>query len=181
MEPTESLKGYVIEKISKYKNLWKKATTIEVFLKENIPAKGVEHDFKVDVNVSLPKSEIRVEENGKDMYANIDKVSDILARRLKEYREKRNFWDIKRPLKILGIGKDTEDMEDDKHYTYIPKIESRKELNKLERYEELEAIERMEMSGFNQMMFKDRKTGRICMTYRREKGGYGLVTTKEEE
>ena len=181
MEPTESLKGYCMEKIGKYKHLWKDATSIEIFLKENIPAKGVEHDFRIDINVNIPKNQVRIEEVGKDMYANIDKATDTLARRLKKTEEKKHFWEGKRPWKILGIGgKQEEKVEDEQHYTYIPKIKSRKEFKKLERYEELEAIERMEMSQFNQLMFRDRETGRLSMVYRRKKGGYGLVIVKEE-
>jgi putative sigma-54 modulation protein len=181
MEPTESLKKYCIDKIGKYKKLWKDATSIEVFLKENVNARGVKSDFRVDINVYLPKTKVRVEEVGEDMYKNIDKATDTLARQLKKTEEKRNFWDINRPWKILGIGKSDEDQEidEEKHYAYIPKITSRKELNKLERYQEQEAIERMEMSGFDQMMFRHRDTGNICMAYKREKGGYGLVVLKE--
>jgi len=179
MEPTEALKKYCVKKIGKYKHLWKDATSIEIFLKENILAKGVKHDFIININVHLPKNEIRIEEVGQDMYANIDKATDILARQLKKTEEKRHFWDLKRPLKILGIVKE-EEIEDEKHYSYIPKIKSRKELNKLEKYEELEAIERMEMSGFNQIMFKDRNTGNISMAYKREKEGYGIVVLKEK-
>jgi putative sigma-54 modulation protein len=183
MEPTEALKKYTKEKIGKYKNLWKDATSIDVYLKENIQAKGVKNDFQVNINVNIPKNTIRIEHKGEDMYANIDKATDILARQLKKTEEKRHFWELKRPLKIFGIGKTQEDeeIEDEKHYAYIPKIKSKKELKKLERYQEQEAIERMEMSGFNQMMFRHRETGRICMAYKREKGGYGLVELREEE
>jgi hypothetical protein len=38
----------------------------------------------------------------------------------------------------------------------------------------------MEMSGFDQMMFRHRETGKICMAYKR-KEGYGLVVLNEEE
>jgi ribosomal subunit interface protein len=84
MEPTEALKKYTRDKISKYKKLWEEATTIEVFLKENVNAKGVKNDFKVDINVYLPKNKVRVEEKGEDMYANIDKATDTLARKQKK-------------------------------------------------------------------------------------------------
>ncbi len=183
MEPTEALKKYCIDKISKYENLWKDATSIEVFLKENVKAKGVKNDFKIDINVKLPNKVIRIEEKGEDMYANIDKATDILARQLKKTEEKKKFWEINRPWKILGIGKSKEEkeIEEETHYAYIPKIKSRKELTKLERYQEQEAIERMEMSEFDQMMFRHRETGRICMAYKRKKGGYGLVELNEEE
>ncbi len=182
MEPTEALKKYCVEKIGKYEKLWKEATSIEVFLKENVNARGVKNDFRVDINVYLPNTKVRVGEAGEEMYKNIDKATDTLARQLKKTEEKSHFWDIKRPLKILGIGKSEEDKEteDEKHYSYIPKIKSKKELKKLERYQEQEAIERMEMSGFNQMMFRHRDSGKICMAYKRDKMGYGLVILNEE-
>jgi putative sigma-54 modulation protein len=181
MQPTEALKKYTVEKIGKYHHLWKDATKIEVFLKENVNSKGVKHDFKIDINLNLPQNTIRVEEVGEDMYKNIDKATDTLARQLKKTEEKSHFWDLKRPLKILGIGKEKEEVEEDeKHYSYIPIIESKKELDKLEKYQEQEAIERMEMSGFNQMMFRHRDSGKVCMAYKRDKGGYGLVILNEE-
>jgi putative sigma-54 modulation protein len=182
MQPTEALKKYCVEKIGKYEKLWKDATSIEVFLKENVNARGVKSDFRIDINAYLPNRKVRVEEEGEDMYKNIDKATDTLARQLKKTEEKSHFWDIKRPLKILGIGKSEEDKEneEEKHYSYIPKIKSKKELEKLERYQEQEAIERMEMSGFNQMIFRHRDSGKICMAYKREKGGYGLVILNEE-
>jgi putative sigma-54 modulation protein len=182
MEPTEALKKYVKEKIGKYKKLWKKATRVEVFLKENVNARGVKNDFRVDINVYLPQTKVRVEQTGKDMYANIDKASDILARRLKRYQERKKFWEGETPWKVLEakMANESDQEVDQNHYSYIPKIKTRKTITDLEKYEELEAVERMELSGYNQMMFRNRKTGKICMAYKREYGGYGLVEIDEE-
>jgi putative sigma-54 modulation protein len=182
MQPTEALKKYVQEKIGKHEKLWQRATAIEVFLKENVNAKGVKNDFRVDINVYLPKTKVRVEQIGEDMYANIDKASDILARRLKRYQERKNYWEGEIPWKVLEaeIANEQDQEIDESHYVYIPKIETRKTIKDLEKYEELEAIERMELSGYNQMMFRNRKTGKICMVYKREYGGYGLVEIDEE-
>jgi putative sigma-54 modulation protein len=182
MQPTEALKKYVIEKIGKHEKLWQRATAIEVFLKENVNAKGVKNDFRVDINVYLPKTKVRVEQVGEDMYANIDKASDILARRLKRYQERKNYWEGEIPWKVLEaeIANEEDQEIDESHYVYIPKIETRKTIKNLEKYEELEAVERMELSGYNQMMFRNRETGNICMVYKREYGGYGLVEIDEE-
>ncbi|KKP41633.1 MAG: hypothetical protein UR32_C0019G0025 [candidate division WS6 bacterium GW2011_GWE2_33_157] len=85
MEPTEAIKKYVLEKIGKYERLWRESTRLEVYFKEFINSKGVKNDFRVDINVVLPKSNVRVEVTGENMYANIDEASDTLARRLKRY------------------------------------------------------------------------------------------------
>jgi putative sigma-54 modulation protein len=45
----------------------------------------------------------------------------------------------------------------------------------MEPIQEAEAIERMELSGYDQYLFKNKNTGKISMIYRRNYGGYGLV------
>jgi putative sigma-54 modulation protein len=62
---------------------------------------------------------------------------------------------------------------------YVPKIAVRKKLEDLSPLEEGEAIEKMELSGFNQMLFRSKKTGLISMVYKREDGTYGLVEPVE--
>jgi len=40
---------------------------------------------------------------------------------------------------------------------------------------EAEAIERMELLGYDQFLFLNKATGKMSMIYRRRRGGYGLV------
>lgn len=182
MEPTEPLKEYCKEKISKYKSLWKRATSIEIFLKENINRRGVKDNFRVDINVFLPKAKVRVEQIGEDMYANIDKATDVLARRLKRYHDKKTFWEGKESWKILEAQRSIKEIEDEEeiedYYAYIPQIATRKQITDTSPIEEGEAIERMELSGYNQLLFTSRVTGKLSMVYKREQGGYGLVEPK---
>lgn len=125
MEPTDPIKEYVLEKISKYEYLWKDATSIEVFLKENTTRKGIKHDFRIDINVFLPKSAVRVEVTGPDMYANIDEATDTLARRLKRYRDRKTYWEGSTPWKVLSNGQHSDVVEDD-YSAYVPRISVRK-------------------------------------------------------
>lgn len=180
MEPTTALKEYVVDKISKYKKLWQRATSIEVYLKEQIYAKGTKSDYRMDINVFLPQAKVRVEQVGDDMYANIDKGTDTLARRLKRYHEKKEYWEGEQSWRILEAdisneGIDAEIMEEE-HYSYIPKIVTRKKVTDIEHaISEGEAIERMELAGYKQLLFRNRQTGKISMVYRRDQGDYGLV------
>jgi ribosomal subunit interface protein len=179
MEPTDAIKEYCIEKISKYENLWKDATSIEVYLKENVNRRGVKNDFRIDINVFLPNAKVRVEQIGEDMYANIDIATDMLARRLKRYLDKRTYWEGEESWRILEAeiaNDEIEGMEEnDDYYSYIPKIVTRKEVSEPQAMEEAEAIEKMELSGYNQLLFNNRQTGRVAMVYKREQGDYGLV------
>jgi len=178
MEATDALKSYVIEKISKQKELIKMATSLNVTLIEKVRHRGVHRDFKVDVNVALPKTVIRVEEVGDDMYALIDKASDILVRRFRRYLDKIRQWEGHAPweteeCKDLFVD---EEVDDDYVYTnWKPKVAVRKRIGDERPMEEAEAIEMMELRGFNQMLFKNKTTGKYTMVYKRERGGYGLV------
>ncbi len=185
MDSTEALKKYVLEKIMKKENLFSEATSIEVFLKEFVHSKGVEHDFRLDINVKLPNTVVRVEERGSDMYANIDKGTDILFRRLKRYNDKKEYWEGKASWKILEAQEAIRALEEesgvevDDYSDYIPKIAKRKVVEDMSPIEEGEAIERMELAGYDQYLFRNKGNNKICMLYKRKRGGYGLVEPKE--
>ncbi|HNR53488.1 MAG TPA: ribosome-associated translation inhibitor RaiA [Candidatus Dojkabacteria bacterium] len=185
MDPTEALKKYVLEKIMKKENLFTDATSIEVFFKEFVHSKGVKHDFRVDINVKLPNTVVRVEESGSDMYANIDKGTDTLFRRLKRYNDKKEYWEGKASWKILEAQEAIRALEEesgvevDDYSDYIPKIAKRKIVEDMSPIEEGEAIERMELSGYDQYLFRNKSNNKICMLYKRKQGGYGLVEPKD--
>lgn len=177
IDPTEPLKKYVLEKIGKYEHLWKEATSMDVFLKEYVNSRGVKNDFRVDITVKLPNSGVRVEVNGENMYANIDEASDTLARRLKRYTERKTYWEGVTPWKVLEANahlKSEVDV-DDTYENYVPTIAVRKKIEDMSPLEEGEAIEKMELLGYEQLLFRNKSTGKISMLYKRIQGGYGLV------
>ena len=181
MEPSDSLKEYIIEKLEKKKKLLKEATLIEVFFKENVHSRGVKEDFRVNITVTLPNTPIRVEESGEDMYANIDLAMDTLDRRLKRYMDKRGNWEGIKPWKVLeaeaALQALTQEVERelDDYSDYVPTIAVRKSVKDIGPMEEAEAIERMELLGYDQFLFLNKATGKMSMIYRRRRGGYGLV------
>lgn len=181
MESSESLKEYVLEKITKKEPLLKDATSIEIFFKNSKHSRGVDDDFRLDINVNLPNSPVRVEERGPDMYANIDLAVDTLGRRLKRYSDRREHWEGIKPWKVLeaeaALEALTEEVENglDDYSDYIASIVKRKTVKDMKPIEEAEAIEKMELSGYDQYLFKNKSTGKMSMLYRRYNGGYGLV------
>jgi len=183
MEPTEALKQYVIQKIKKYDHLLNEATGINVVFKQYVSQRGIESDFRINITVSLPKSTVRVEVDGANMYTNINEACDILARRLNRYYEKRVYWEGKTPWKVSDTDNNIEidDETPDQYIGYIPTIAVRKKLDDMTSLEEGEAIERMELLGYDQFLFKNKKTGKISMIYKRKRGGYGLVEPPDSE
>ena len=178
MDPTQALKKYVLDKISKYDHLLDEAIGIDVVLKEYTKRKGVKEDFRVDITVKLPKSTVRVEVSGENMYANIDEASDTLARRLKRYSDKKAYWEGITPWRVLeadALLKGVQEHEKDTYADYVPTIKVRKKVEDMSPLEEGEAIERMELLGYDQILFRSKSSGKISMIYRRKQGGYGLV------
>ena len=181
MDPTEALKKYTLENILKKENLLEEATKVEVVLKEQIYSKGIENDFRINIDVYLPKALVRVEESGPEMYANIDKATDVLFRRLKRYNDQKAHWEGQESWRVMeaeaaqqSLSDEPEiDLED--YSDYVPKIAKRKIADDMSPLEEGEAIERMELMGYDHFLFRNKKTNKISMIYRRKKGDYGLV------
>ncbi len=183
MDPTEPLKKYMLEKISKYEHLLSEGVSGDVVLKEYTNRKGIKNDFRVDITITLPKSTVRVEVSGENMYANIDEATDTLARRLNRYTEKKAYWEGVTPWKVLeadAMLKDTE-QESDTYADYVPTIQVRKKVEDMSPLEEGEAIEKMELLGYDQLLFRSKSSGKISMIYRRRNGGYGLVEPADRE
>ena len=126
----------------------------------------------------MPNSGVRVEVNGENMYANIDEASDTLARRLKRYSEKKAYWEGVTPWKVLeanAVLEHEHEEDEDRYGDYVPTIAVRKKIEDMSPLEEGEAIERMELLGYNQLLFRNKNSGKISMIYKREQGEYGLV------
>lgn len=185
MDSSEAMKSYILEKIGKFDNFLEKVTFIEIVFTENIHNKGIATDYKVEINAVVPRTNVFVEEIGDNMYALIDKASDVFARRLKRYFEKTNQWEGKEPWKYLEaeaqFENEEEDDDDDISFaTYIPKISVRRKIKEMRPMEEAEAIEYMELSGSKQILFKNLATGQFSMIYKLENGSYCLEEPDEE-
>ncbi|MBI2356924.1 ribosome-associated translation inhibitor RaiA [Candidatus Dojkabacteria bacterium] len=182
MEHSAALKKYLEEKISKHEELFKDINTIDVVFKENVHAKGIDKDFILDINVLLPKALVRVEERGPDMYAIIDKGTDILFRRLRRYYDRKENWEGVTPWKVLEAQDTIEEAIEEEISSfadYAPRIARRVKLENMTPMSEGEAIEKMELMGDMQILFKNSETGKISMIYSAPNGEYVMVEPSE--
>jgi putative sigma-54 modulation protein len=176
MESTQSIKDYVIQKISKHEENIKKAISVEVTFINHVRHKGIDKDFQININVVLPKSSIHIQEIGDDLYKLIDSSENVLGRRFKRYFDKFKQWEGEQPWEVMDIDYDEkEDEEIPSYEMYVPKISVREKMKDMKPMEEAEAIEMMELSGKSQLLFKSKKTSLISMVYKRRNGSYGLV------
>ena len=178
----EAIKDYVIQKVGKVENFLERAIKGEVVLKERMQRRGVDKDFRIDINISLPNSVVIVQEAGEDLYAIIDKAVDVLARRLKRYYDKLSQWEGEEPWKIVHAKESMAEFEQEEQFddftNYVPNIAVHKKIEDMRPKEYAEAIEEMELMGFNQYLFKNKK-GSYSMLYKRQDGSYGLVEPSE--
>ncbi len=118
------------------------------------------------------------------MYAIIDQASDTLARRLKRYQERKSYWEGVTPWKVIEADANMEEIKEDtleQYSDYTPIIATRKKIEDMTPLEEGEAIEKMELLGYDQYLFKNKATGKFSMIYKRIKGGYGLVEPADSQ
>lgn len=186
MEPSDALRKYFEEKLTKQEELLKDIITMDAVFKESVHTKGIDKDFTLDVNIVLPKATVHVDEQGSDMYAIIDKASDIVTRRLRRYYDRKGNWEGTTPWKVLEAegalmdGVEDEGAVVESYVDYIPKISLRKKLRDMTPMSEGEAIEKMELLGDSQILFKNSVTGKLSMIYVDARKGYVIVEPSEE-
>lgn len=167
VEVTESIRDYVIKRISK----------LEKFFEDNVEANAhvnlkvyPNKTFKVEVTIPLPYLTLRAEETSSDMYGSIDLVTDKLERQIRKYKTKVNRKSREKGYKNMDFVPDIEDepVSDDL------KIVRTKQIS-LKPMDPEEAVLQMDMLGHDFFVFEDAETNGTSVVYRRKDGRYGLI------
>ena len=167
VEVTESIRDYVIKRISK----------LEKFFEDNVEANAhvnlkvyPNKTFKVEVTIPLPYLTLRAEETSSDMYGSIDLVTDKLERQIRKYKTKVNRKSREKGYKNMDFVPDVEDepVSDDL------KIVRTKQIS-LKPMDPEEAVLQMDMLGHDFFFFEDAETNGTSVVYRRKDGRYGLI------
>jgi putative sigma-54 modulation protein len=171
VEVSETLEAYVEKKISK---LGRYLSTIGEG-KVEISREGTklpEQRFTVQVTLDSRGVLIRAQEKSKDMRTAIDKVVDVLSKRIERYKGK--LYDKSRGISFTRQGAAIEAEE----------IEAPKRVVKTKRFLVKpmpidEAISQMELLGHDFFLFVDADTERLNLLYRRDDGNYGLIEPEQ--
>ncbi len=152
IEVTTAIRNYIEKKLGKLRRFSDDLIKAEVVV-------SIEKNWhKVEVTLRGDGLVARGEERSNDMYASIDTVVDKLERQLKRFKEK---------LQRKARGEKLVLVEE-------PPIVRRKSIT-LEVMDEGEAIDQMELLGHDFFLFKNTRTGKIALVYRRRGEGYGLI------
>ena len=164
IEVTDAIRGYIESKIGRL-NKYFKDTDLEAVV--NLRVRGKEQI--VEVTIPANRVVLRAEEKHSDLYAAFDLVSDKLERQIRKNKTK-----ARKNLKQTIVFTDFEvDASEDVDNSIVKrKVVDTKPMS------EEEAILQMELIGHDFFLFKNDKTNELCVVYKREDGGYGILEAK---
>jgi putative sigma-54 modulation protein len=165
------LEAYVEKKISKLGRYLPTIGEGKVEISQE-GAKLPEQRFTVQVTLDSRGVLIRAQEKSKDMRTAIDKVVDVLSKRIERYKGK--LYDKSRGVSFARQGAAIEAEE----------VEAPKRVVKTKRFLVKpmpvdEAISQMELLGHDFFLFIDADTERLNLLYRRDDGNYGLIEPEQ--
>jgi putative sigma-54 modulation protein len=171
VEVSETIQAYIEKKVSK---LGRYLPTLNEG-KVEISREGTklpEQRFTVQVTLDSKGVLIRAQEKSKDMRTAIDKVVDVLSKRIERYKGK--LYDKSRGVSFTRQGAAIEEEE----------IEAPKRVVKTKHFlikpmPMDEAISQMELLGHDFFLFLDADTERLNLLYRRDDGNYGLIEPEQ--
>jgi putative sigma-54 modulation protein len=167
VEISETIRAYVEKKVGKLDRYLPTLGEGKVEISRE-GTKLPEQRFTVQVTLDSKGVLIRAQEKSKDMRAAVDRVADVLSKRIERYKGK--LYDKNRGVSFARQGAAIEDEEIDapksvvktKHFLVKPMPLD-------------EAISQMELLGHDFFLFVDADTDRLNLLYRRDDGNYGLI------
>ena len=171
VEVSETLEAYVEKKIGKLSRYLPTIGEGKVEISYE-GAKLPEQRFTVQVTLDSRGVLIRAQEESKDIRTAIDKVVDVLSKRIERYKGK--LYDKGRGISFArqGAAIEAEEIEAPQRV-----VKSKRFLVKPMPVDE--AISQMELLGHDFFLFIDADTERLNLLYRREDGNYGLIEPEQ--
>lgn len=162
LEVTDAIRDYAISKIDKMEKYFENPD--EVSVKVVFSIRGREQ--KVEITINSINFDLRSEVSHSDMYAAIDLAVDKLEQQMRKFKSKLMS---KERVEIVY----DEDIVDD---DVLEEVVKRKKVY-LKPMDEEEAIMQMELLEHTFFVFKDIKTEKVNVLYKRLDGAYGVIET----
>ena len=171
VEVSETIQTYVEKKIGKLGRYLPSIGEVKVEISRE-GAKLPEQRFTVQVTLDSKGVLIRAQEKSKDVRTAIDKVANVLSKRIERYKGK--LYDKGRGMSFArqGAAIEAEEIEAPQRV-----VKSKRFLVKPMPVDE--AINQMELLGHDFFLFIDADTERLNLLYRRKNGDYGIIEPEE--
>ncbi len=161
IEPTDALKNYVTDRLSKFKRYLEGPVEAHVVL-------GLEK-FRhlADVTIDSNGRIIKGKEENTDMYAAIDLVMDKIDMQLKKFRDKQRGAKGDRSARTAAV------VEAEAEEAPLPSV--RRKQVEVSPLQVDDAVELLQSSGDDLLVFTNVASGGLNILYRRQDGGFVLV------
>ena len=166
MEPTESLKTYAEDKLSKIKKY------LDFPLEAHVVLAVEKFRHIADVTLSVDGTRIKGVEETEDMYSAIDQVMDKIEKQVKRYRSR-----IRKRRTENRKGEDTQEMGVTEELTDLSLEEPSIEVEKIDGkpIDLEEATIQLERSQQDLLVFRNSRSMEINVIYKRKDGNLGLI------
>ena len=165
LEVTDSIKAYIEEKLGRLDKYFEDPDNITATVLIKLRGK----DQVVEATINANKFVLRGEESHSDLYAAIDKVSDIIERQIRKNKTRIKKRHKEAPTAFV-LDFDVE--EENKNEIVKRKVVEGKPMS------EEEAILQMELVSHDFFAFKNADTGKVEILYKRKDGNYGVLEVK---
>lgn len=191
MELTDSLRQYVEEKVGhgvSNHSAMVREVDVRLSVRGGDVGKGPKQQ-RCEVTIFTKKhGVVRAEEEAESAYAAIDKVSDVITRKLRKIKEKDGghgrTWQMRNAQKLGEmlpatpvdldpiINRKPSDLPDEivrtKYFEMPPMVVE-------------EALENLVNLGHDFYAFRDSRSGEVNILYKRQHGGYGIIVPRSSE
>jgi putative sigma-54 modulation protein len=176
VEVSETIRAYVEKKVGKLGRYLPTLDEGKVEISRE-GAKLPEQRFTVQITLDSRGVLIRAQEKSKDMRTAIDRIVNVLSKRIERYKGK--LYDKNKGVSFARQGAAIEAEAIEAEEIEAPKrvVKSKRFLVKPMPIDE--AISQMELLGHDFFLFMDADTERLNLLYRRDDGNYGLIEPEQ--
>ncbi|MEF2278051.1 ribosome-associated translation inhibitor RaiA [Deinococcus sp. YIM 134068] len=173
MDVTDALRDYVEEKLTRLDRFSDQITEARVTLTVR-DVRDAARRNRVEVQLNVPHGIVRAEEHHADMYAAIDRASDVLERQLRKFKTRyMRHRQVAAPEPEPGLAEQDVGVDDD--IDDVPAEIVRQKRVDLRPMSPEDAVAQMEALGHDFYVFKNMATDGCAVVYRRRDGHYGLI------
>ncbi|MFC6590602.1 ribosome hibernation-promoting factor, HPF/YfiA family [Deinococcus lacus] len=170
IDVTPALRAYIEQKLERL-DRFGEVTSARVTLTVKEGREAARRN-RIEVQLNVPGGVLRAEEAHADMYAAIDRASDVLERQLRKFKtrtlkQRHTALPETAAAQELGLAEDV----------YPPEIVRQKRFEMRPMTPEDAALQ-MEDLGHDFYVFSNMNTGNCGVVYRRKDGHYGLIEPK---
>ncbi|UCG06715.1 MAG: ribosome-associated translation inhibitor RaiA [Desulfobacterales bacterium] len=163
LDPSETLKSYVTDKLNRFDRLLENPAEANVVL-------SVEKFRHIaEINIAGDRLNINGKEETADMYSAIDMVLDKLEKQIKKGKQKIRERRVGFKAKKFVLEPETNPPEEDnERQVRVKNIEYKP-------MDVEEAVLQMDLMNDNFLVFTNARSDRVNVLYRRKDGHYGLI------